>query len=566
MKELIREVAKKHAILNAYRHGGKAVASAVIGKVIAELPDAKRDMKLLVSVVKEVVEEVNLMGLEAQRAYLELHHPELLEKRKITEEKGLPPLPQAEAGKVVTRFPPEPNGHLHIGHAKAAIINQEYAKMYEGRLILRFDDTNPAKERLEYYEAIREELEWLGVKPDLVKNTSDDIETLYEYAERLIRLGLAYVCTCRVEEIRRGRALGLECPCRKRSVEENLSLWDGMLKDFGENEAVLRLKGDMKAKNTVLRDPTLFRIVLKPHPLKGTAYRAWPTYDFSAPIEDSLDGVTHAMRSKEYELRDELYYMILDALGMRKPILVEFSRLALRGTPLSKRRIKPLIESGKVSGWDDPRLATILALRRRGITPEAIRRFVIEMGVSKVESEPTWDLLYSLNRKLIDPKSKRLHFVPDPIRMKIENAEERVVRLRCHPSVDLGFRELRVKDEVYIAKGDAERLKVGDRLRLIGLYNVRIEEVGDEISASYAGESPIDLPKIQWVGEDRVRFRVLIPKELFRDGEFNEDSLEVSDGFAESAVEGLEIGEVFQFVRFGFCRLDSKGVAIFAHK
>lgn len=566
MRELLREVAKKHATLNAYRHGGKAVSSAVIGKVVAEMPSTRKDMKLVIEVVKEVVDEVNRLGLEWQRSYLERTHPELLKREKAVEEKRLPPLPKAEVGKVVTRFPPEPNGHLHIGHAKAVIINQEYAKMYDGKLILRFDDTNPAKEMLEYYKAIREELEWLGVKPDLVKNASDDIEFLYSCAERLIRKGLAYVCTCSVDKVRRGRALGIGCPCRSRSVKENIELWGRMLKEFGENEAVLRLKGDMKARNTVLRDPALFRVVLKPHPLKGDRYRAWPTYDFSAPIEDSLDGVTHAMRSKEYELRDELYYAILDALNLRKPMLIEFSRLSIKGTPLSKRRIKPLVDSGKVWGWDDPRLGTILGLRRRGITPEAIRRFVIEMGVSKVESEPTWDLLFSMNRKLIDPKSKRLHFTPDPVRVRVEGAGERIARLRYHPETDLGFRELRVRDVIYIPKSDAERLKAGDGFRLIGLYNVRVDEVNGEIRARYLGEEPTDLPKIQWVSEDHVLFKVLVPKVLFKGGEFNEDSLEVVRGFAERTVEGLEVGEVFQFVRFGFCRLDDKGVAVFAHR
>ena len=258
--------------------------------------------------------------------------------------------------------------------------------------------------------------------------------------------------------------------------------------------------------------------------------------------------------------------MLLDSLDLRKPLLIEFSRLSLRGVPLSKRRIRPLIENGTLSGWDDPRLATLLGLRRRGISPKAIRKFVLSMGVSKVESEPSWDSLFSENRKIIDRESKRLHFVSNPIKLKVNGAGSRVVKLRYHPEMDLGFREVKVGEELYIAKDDAVRLKKGMLLRLIGLYNIRIEEVERELKATYQGEELIDAPRIQWVGEEHVNFRVLIPKELFRDGELNKESLEVVDGFAEKAIKELKVGEVVQFVRFGFCRIDGEGVAIFAHK
>src|SRR3712207_1522221 len=233
-----------------------------------------------------------------------------------------PPLEGAEMGNVVTRFPPEPNGYPHIGHAKAAIIDEEYARMYDGKLILRFDDTNPLNERTEYYDAIAEGLKWLGVKPDIVKNTSDDIEILHNYGRRLIELDGGYVCICSQDIIHDLRAKGLPCECRRDpavALDRIGKLFDG---SYERNEAIVRFKGDMADRNTAMRDPTLFRIIEFDHPRLGNRIRVWPTYDFAAPIEDSMDGVTHALRTKEYELRNALYFAILDRLNLRKPYLI----------------------------------------------------------------------------------------------------------------------------------------------------------------------------------------------------------------------------------------------------
>ncbi|RMF30997.1 MAG: glutamate--tRNA ligase, partial [Candidatus Nitrosothermus koennekii] len=378
----LKEIIKSIALKNAVEHDGKARVDSVISKLLAIKPEVKKDIKNIISDVKSIVEEVNSISIEEQRRLLEELKPEFLEVKK-EERRGLPPLPNAEMNKVITRFPPEPNGYPHIGHAKAAIIDEEYARMYNGKFILRFDDTNPLQEKLEYYDAILDGLNWLKVKPDLIKNTSDDMDILYNYARKLIEVDGAYVCLCEADTIKENRRLGVECDCRKRNNEDNLEEWEKMFNEYKENQAILRFKGDMKAENTAMRDPTLFRIIDAEHPKKGRKYRVWPTYDFAAPIEDSIDGVTHAMRSKEYELRNELYYAILDKLSLRKPLVIEFSRLEFEGIPVSKRKIKPLIEEGKVEGWDDPRLPTLIALKRRGILPEAIREFVLSLGFTK---------------------------------------------------------------------------------------------------------------------------------------------------------------------------------------
>ncbi|MDD5502776.1 MAG: glutamate--tRNA ligase family protein, partial [Candidatus Thermoplasmatota archaeon] len=367
MDDLI-QIARKYALQNAVLHNGKAEAGAAIGKMMAD-PALRVRAKEVMAAAAAAAAQVNALTPEQQRAELEKVAPELLEKTKKKRDFSLIELPNAEQGKVVTRFPPEPNGYLHIGHAKAAIIDHEYARMYDGKLILRFDDTNPEKEHIEFYENQKKDLQWLGIKWDIEICTSDHMPQLYELAERLIQQGDCYVCDCAQEQIGKGRYEGTPCKCRDKTPEQNMTEWKGHLN--GSAESILRLKGDMKSQNTAMRDPTMFRVIEKEHPIQGKKYRFWPTYDFAGSIMDSISGVTHAFRTKEYELRDEVYFHVLDKLKLRKPTLMEFARLAIEGMPISKRLIKPLIDEKKVSGYDDPRLPTLRGLKRRGIVPEA---------------------------------------------------------------------------------------------------------------------------------------------------------------------------------------------------
>ncbi len=578
-EELILLV-KKVALKNAVEHEGKAKVDRVIAKVIALRSDIKDRIKTYIPIIARVVDEVNRLSMDEQKSMLENIAPEMLEKAKVEQrEYRLPPLPNATHGKVVTRFPPEPNGYPHIGHAKAVIIDEEYARMYHGRFILRFDDTNPVKERLEYYNAIMEGLEWLNVKPDLIKNTSDDIEILYRYAKMLIEVGGAYVCTCKPEVIKRNRALGVGCKCRSLSKEDHIERWAKMFNEYKQNEAILRFMGDMNSSNTVMRDPTLFRIIDHEHPLKGYKYRVWPTYDFASCIEDSIDGVTHAMRSKEYELRNELYYAILDRLGLSKPLVLEFSRLEFEGMPVSKRKIKPLIDKGLVHGWDDPRLPTLKALRRRGITPEAIREFVLSLGFTKADTKPPFEALEAINRKIVDPVAIRLNAVmqDDCILLKVNNFDSRgknKVSIRNHPTnTALGVREVNLSNEFYLPKSDVINA-IGKELRLIDLCNVKIEYIIDEDDydccyaiASFSGFELKDVQKVQWVSKiDAKVVKILVPKQLYINNEFNPNSLAEVNAYIESYVDNLTVGTIVQFIRLGFYRLDSKGVFIMTHK
>ncbi|MEO9319153.1 MAG: glutamate--tRNA ligase [Nitrososphaera sp.] len=566
------------ALKNAVEHSGKAQFEAVMAKVIGARPDLRSTIKSIIPEIRAVVEKVNSMSPGAQKTELEQLTPAATNAsqptQKSTEPRSLSPLNGAVRGQVVTRFPPEPNGYPHIGHAKAAIIDEEYARMYEGRLVLRFDDTNPAKEKLEYYDAIREGLDWLGVKPDAVKNTSDDIQILQNLGKKMVEAGGAYVCTCDVETIHALRAKGLACPCRD-DESANLERLDMMFGGrYQQNDAIIRFKGNMADDNTAMRDPTLFRIIEGNHPLLGDKIRVWPTYDFAAPIEDSLDGVTHAMRTKEYELRNELYFAILDRLSLRKPQMIEFSRLEFEGVPVSKRKLKPLIENGSVSGWDDPRLPTLAAFRRRGFRPEAIRKFVLSLGITLAETKPPFEALEAYNRKLIDPVAPRLFFVEDPIPVEIEGLEPRKITLKNHPTdASLGTRELNISSNtVFIQKSDASRLRVSDDVRLIELCNIKVTEIeggSGAVKATAATSQEITqaMPKIQWVAKnDILDFEVLMPKPLYAGEEYNPNSLQVASGFAESYVASLGVGSILQFVRFGFCRIDSRNRAILTHK
>jgi glutamyl-tRNA synthetase len=568
--EKIQREARKYALQNAVQFDGKATEKAVTGKVIAALKADGFSPAQIIPIVSTVVSEVNRMSPHDQLTELEALAPELLQKEKRERDFTLPALPYAENGKVVTRFPPEPNGYLHIGHAKAAIIDSEYAKMYDGKFILRFDDTNPENADLEFYEAQKEDLRWLGIVWDQEYHTSDNLGTHYRLAEQLIRQGDAYVCHCTSEAIKEGRFHMKACDCRTtRTGETALALWKEMLA-APEVGGILRLRGDMNSENTAMRDPTMFRMIEAAHPLTGNKYHLWPTYDFAGAVEDSLSGVTHPFRTKEYELRDPVYFHILKLLNLRAPHLMEFSRLSIEGMPVSKRKIKPLIEQGVVSGFDDVRLPTLRGLKRRGIVPEAIKQFVLQQGFSKVESVVDFSLVESVNRKYLDPLVKRYYFVPNPVKVSVDDAPERTVSLPLHPDASMGDRMIQTRSTFFIPGDDAAKLQVDDVFRLKGLYNVRITKIGDSLTGLYAGEDLLpNTAKIQWTTEDHLALKVLVPGLIFKGDMYNPASLSVMQGYAEKAVLEIPSGEIVQFERVGFIRLEEqkKGlVGIFAHK
>ncbi|MEW6722195.1 MAG: glutamate--tRNA ligase [Candidatus Micrarchaeota archaeon] len=553
MQEL-QLIIRKHVLKNAFDYG-KASPGSVVGKVIAESPDAKKDMKAAMKLINEEISRVSkLTKAEIQAEMADFVYAEKKEEKKAIE------LPGAVLGSVVTRFPPEPSGYPHIGHAKAAWLDSEGASAYSGKMLLRFDDTNPEKESYQYVEAIKAGLEWLGVKWSGGETfTSDNLPRIYEAAEHLIRGAKAYVCTCSQEEMSKGRTESRPCGCRGLDAGSHIGRWARMLEGgYDEGEAVLRYMGDLAADNTVMRDPTLARIIAKKHFRQLEKYRVWPSYDLAVVVMDHIEGITHSMRSKEYELRDELSMALYKALGWEPPVLVAFSRLAIKRAPISKRLLVPLVNEKKVLGWDDPRLPTLAGLRRRGVLPEAIKSFVLSFGLSKVESEPDWEALLAENRKLLDPLSPHFFFVAEPVGLSVEGLGERTVELKMHPKKEMGLRALDVSGRVFIPGADAANLKEGETFRLKDLCNVTLVKKGDTLAGKLAPDETVQ-KKIQWVGAGGLGCAVLVPGDLLDEkGEFDPASLKRVEGLCEPAVSGLAPGAIVQFERFGFCRLDRK--------
>jgi len=552
-----------YALKNSLDYGS-ADTNAVFSKIARFLEDkSSKAIEEAKGKVAKICSEVNKLSLDERKKLFEELKSEIEAKEEKKEKKLL------EAKNAVTRFLPEPNGYLHIGHAKALFLSYYVAKQNNGKFFLRFDDTNPETESLEFVNAIKEDLEWLGVKYEKEFYTSDFIPVLYDYAEKLIKQGDAYVCTCSLQEIRENRKNKKECKCRERSVEENLKIFEEMKNcKIEENQAILRLKGNMKSENTVMRDPTIFRIKKAKHYRQGNKYCLYPTYDFAVCIVDSLTGITHAIRSKEYELRDELYYYILELLNLRKPEVIGISRLELKGVLTSKRKIKQLIKENKLSSWDDPRLVTLKALRKRGILPKAIEEFVLSFGISKTESVSEIEKLLAINRKFVDDKAKRMFFVPEPFRF-VTDLEKGKVVLKNHPSVNLGEREISFSNVLFIPKSDALSLNEGEFVRLKQLGDFQIlKKKENEIEARKVVLSEEQKKKakvIQWVSEDNVEVKVLIPKSFIdENGNFIENSLQEVKGLAEKNILSIKENEIVQFERFGFCNYIGNKTFVFS--
>jgi len=574
------EAMERNALLNAVAHGGKSEMGAVVSKSLGESPELRAMAKDVARAAAEVVARVNSLSPEGQQKLLEERYPDALLARdqkkamQRADDKAhanqFPPLPNATKGKVVLRLPPEPSGYMTIGHAMAGVINAAYRDMYEGELWLRFEDTNPKKVRSDYYQSFRDGYTWVGIRWDHEKNVSSDMEVLYYHARRLIEMGAAYACSCPADLVKKLRGEGKGCEHRGRSLEQNIAVWEGMLaRKYKEGEWVIRLKGDMEDLDTSLRDPNILRVITASHPVVGTKYAVWPVYDFEVVVEDKLCEVTHILRSSEFHV--SLQDKIRDLLGFPAVVVEQFSRFNFKGTPVSKRLLRPLVEEKVVTGWDDPRMPTVEGVKRRGIVPEAIRQFTLQVGYGKTEHTFDWSLLFAVNRKILDPVSIRIFFAPEPLLLKLKGAPRRELSLPFHPTYEtLGKREIDVpaNPELWVPQADVKEMKAGEVFRLMDLYNVRLTKRGKVSEAEYIGDERLqEIRKVQWVEDGgKKEVKVLEPHELFLDDETpNPDSLKVRKGYAEAAFSDLSEGDIVQFPRYGFVRVDGPGRCILAH-
>ena len=505
--------------------------------------------------------------------------------------------------RVKTRFPPEPNGYLHIGHAKALCIDFGMAEQYGGSCNLRFDDTNPTKEDVEYIEGIQADIRWLGFQWDQLRFGSSYFDQCYELAVKLIKKGVAYVDDLSAEEMRLYRGTltepGKNSPWRGRSIEENLDLFERMKNgEFPDGSHTLRAKIDMASPNMNLRDPALYRILHIPHHQTGDKWCIYPMYDFAHPIEDAIEGITHSLCSLEFEAHRPLYNWVVEQCEFsEKPRQIEFARLNLTNTIMSKRYLRRLVEEGHVSGWDDPRMPTLCGLRRRGYTPASIRDFLDRIGVAKADSVVETAMLEHCVREDLNAHAARYMAIIDPLRVVVDNWEAgRVedITLENNPNDEqAGTHTAPFGRELYIERGDFAveppkkffRLKPDGEVRLKGAYIVRC--VGYDTDAegnvtcvhvTYDPETKSGLCErkvkgtLHWVSaeravkaEFRLYERLLLEAEAGDERDFidrlNADSLVVKQGFAEPALAGAAVGDRFQFLRVGYFCADPDSAA-----
>ncbi|CDS37907.1 glutamyl tRNA synthetase cytoplasmic [Echinococcus multilocularis] len=499
-------------------------------------------------------------------------------------------LPDAKVGEVVVRFPPEASGFMHIGHAKAALLNYHYKETFKGKLILRFDDTNPEKENAVFEEAILTDLPRLGVKWDTLSYTSNYFDRMIELCTQLISDGKAYADDTDLETMRSQREARQESACRNNSVEKNLAMWKAMQEGTAHGlKTCIRAKIDMSSDNGAMRDPTIYRCKLEPHIRTGTKYKVFPIYDFACPIVDSLEGVTHALRTSEYNDRNCQYYWMCDALKIRKPIVVDFSRLALQSTILSKRKLTWFVEQGLVSGWDDPRMPTVRGILRHGLTPEGLRQFILAQGSSKSTGTMEWDKIWAFNKKVIDPVAPRYTALSlskggvVPVRIKGQRTDV-TKQTPLHPkNPSVGEKTIVLAPIVFVEYADAECFTEGDNVTFVNWGNLRIVKIFlNTAGRIYTIDAELNLEdtdykktqKVTWLADPGTLQNVgdelalltplscltygnLISKPLIgKDEDFknfvNHNSVSSEACFGDSQMRNLKKGDIIQLQRKGF--------------
>jgi len=525
---------RKLAIQNAHKFNGKANPGAIIGALISKNPKVKEDMKNISIKINQIVKEVNSMKLEdIDKEYKSLNIKEVKHERRTD-------LPDIKVkGKMVTRIPPEPSKYPHLGHILSFLINYQYSKKYKGDCVLRFDDTNPEKAKKEYYKATEDMLKWLDVKYSKKVIASNDMNKFYKYAEQLIKQEDAYICFCNQEQMKENRDKQLTCDHHAFNTEKNIREWKNMLEGkYKDGEVTLRLRGDMTSLNAVMRDPVLFRIVTKKHTLQEKKYKVWPMYDFETSIEEHLCGITHIFRDNTFgTMRIELQDYIKDRLELKKQEIKQYGRFNIIGAETSGRKIRELIEKKKVTGWDDPRLVTAMALKRRGYIPETFNELVKEVGLSPTSAKLDWTRLSSINRKLIDNDSKRFFFIEKPTKIKI-NHDIKEIQIPNHPdNKKLGNRKLKLTKDFYIGEKVSKK-----SYRLMNLFNFQENKF-----ISKPHDPKLQAKIIDWIPvNESVDVKVLM------------DNGKWIKGKADSGVKALKQGEIIQFQRKFFARLDNK--------
>ncbi|WP_432645657.1 glutamate--tRNA ligase [Methanobrevibacter sp.] len=553
----LEKIVFKHALLNAAKHKGNANPGAVMGSIMSNEPELRSKAKEIGPLAGKIVAQVNALSPDEQASEMEKFGVEVQEKKAKAKEVGLQELPGTHEN-IVLRFAPNPSGPLHIGHSRAAVPNAEYVKRHNGKLILRIEDTDPKRVFEPAYEMIPEDLAWLGIEPDEIVYQSDRFEIYYDYARQLIEKGAAYMCTCDGATFKELKDNCKPCPCRDNSVEENLALWE-KFDTMKTGEAVLRVKTDINHKNPAIRDWVAMRLVDEEHPRMGNKYRVYPMMNFSVSVDDHLMGMTHVLRGKDHLANSEKQKYLYGHMGWDLPEFIHYGRLKMEDIALSTSKAMAGIEDGTYSGWDDPRLGTLRAIARRGIDPRTIYNLITEIGVKMADSAISWKKIYGLNRNFIEPIANRYFFCENPVKIEVDGYEDGEVSIErpLHADhMDRGNRILPFDGSVYLAKEDI----ANGLFRLMDAVNVEIS--GDNVnyhSTSFEDARDAKARIIQWVPtNDNLNVKIVM------------DDASIKTGLGESALSDLKVGDIVQFERVGFARLDEikddELIFYYAHK
>jgi glutamyl-tRNA synthetase len=548
----MKETFKKIILENAVKYKGKAEIKFILGAVLKDFPEYRQKTNELKEELVPLIEEINSLSLAKQQDMLKIINPSFFEKKEKEERNIFAFLNIKEGEKVVTCFPPGPEKYMHIGHSKAILLNYLLAKQYSGKFYLRFEDTNPRLVKPEFYKIIQEDVKWLGAVPEEIVYASDYIDLMKEMAEKLIIKSQAYVCFCKPEEMSQNREKSIACECRSKSFQENLIKWKEM-DSYPEGKASLRLKIDLKHKNSRMRDPTIFRVIDCEHPRIGYKHRNYPTYDFQNAFLDGYLNTTHRLRTLEFEMASELHKYIRKLLGLYDTTTYEFSRFNLEGMASSGREIREKIESGTLIGWDDPSLPTLRALKRRGFTKEAITQLVIESGITKsAGSVLTWDTIIKYNKRVLNDSSKRFFCIKTPIKITVENDPCKKYSLPLHPALNLGQREFSSNGTYLIEKEDFDSFKEGNLIRLMDNINFRVKEgkffFDSEDYLNFKDEASENKKIIHFLPDNSSQ---LLDVTIFN------PEHETISARGEKSIKQLSVGDIIQFERFCFARLDS---------
>ncbi len=556
MASELDKLVRRFCLNNAVEHNSKANAKSVLSKILGDNPNLRSNVLQIKVLAEECTEKVNKMSPAAQKK--ELYSLGIIEKKVVQERKGLPEMIRAVKGAFVVRFAPNPNGALHLGGARPAILNLEYTKKYNGKFILRFDDTDPTgtlkSPKKEFYKMIQDDLKWLGIKPDQVVMASKRLHIYYKKAEEVIKLGGAYVCTCNNEEWKKKIEKSKSCPCRDEKPDKVMIKWNNMKKNkYKQGEAVLRIKTDLEHRNIAIRDWPAFRIVDKiSHPIIKNKH-LWPLYNFQSAIDDHTLGVTHILRGQEHSTNEVKQQFLFEHFGWESPVAVVLGRFSMTDSVLSKSTISEGIVNKKYTGWDDLRLGTIRSLKRRGFQAEAIKSMILDIGSKPSDITISLENLAAYNRKLIDQNSKRFFFVKDPVEIIIDKPLKRFVKIKAHPdNIKLGYRTLKTGKKFFIESEDFAKYK-GMEIRLKDLYNIRLGKISKSTSTINK-----DIPKIHWIPDNQyISVRILEAKGAI-------------EGIGEINIKKTKPGDIVQFERFGFVKIEKVQpravMCVFAHK